>query len=111
MSIGIILSKIPWFKLLQAVPPIVRTARELMQSAQKRSAIEPVNPEDSDLFQRLRVLEENEKKQSELVQQMSEQLQVATNTLQIISTRLLAVFLLALFAFLIAVTTLILYIK
>ncbi|MBN2355959.1 hypothetical protein JXO59_07585 [candidate division KSB1 bacterium] len=111
MSIAVFLSKIPWIKLLTAVPPMVRTARDLMQSAQKAPALSASGEEGTDLHQRVAALEVREKKQSELVQKMSEQLQVTTETLQILSARLQVIFILALFSILLAVTAIILWLK
>lgn len=111
MSIGSILVKIPWTRLLAAVPPIVRTARELLQSSQKSGSAVSVTGNETDLQLRIKRLEENEKAQSELVQKITEQVRDTTETLHILSRRLLVLFWLVIFAFLLSIASLILVLQ
>lgn len=71
---------VPWLQIVQLVPSILDVSRELM----KRTKKAPPSPADStpqsapqkvdDLAARIASLEENERRQAELVAQMAEQL-------------------------------------
>lgn len=70
---------VPWLQIVQLVPSILDVSRELM----KRTKKAPSSPADStpqstpqtvdDLAARIASLEENERRQAELVAQMAEQ--------------------------------------
>lgn len=59
---------VPWMQIVQWVPSILEVSRELLN----RSRRTPATP-DSDLAARLAALEENERRQAELVNHMAEQ--------------------------------------
>ena len=67
---------LPWLQIVQLVPSILEVSRELMKrTKQAPSAAQlpgPVN--DDELAARVVSLEENERRQAELVAQMAEQL-------------------------------------
>ena len=106
MGLETILIKIPWVRLLSAVPPIVRTARELLLASHKD---QPATGDD--LGDRVRRLEVNEKIQSELVEKMTEQLQGTTESLRILSARITVLFWMAFLALLLSLTGLILVLR
>jgi len=110
MGIETILFKIPWTRLLTALPPIVRTARELLQSSHRTDDVKQTAA-GLDLQQRVSKLEKNEKIQTELMQKMTEQMQGTTETLQILSARLLVILWLVIIAFLLSATSLILVLR
>ncbi len=66
---------VPWTQLLRWAPEIITISRELMQRARKTPATtDLVHAEDrSDLTARIAALEENERRQAELVERMAEQ--------------------------------------
>jgi hypothetical protein len=105
MGLETILIKIPWMRLLSALPPLVRTARDLLQASHK-------NPSAGEnLEDRVRRLEANEKIQSELVEKITEQLQGTTESLRILSARLTVLLWMALAALLLSATGLILILR
>jgi hypothetical protein len=67
---------VPWLQIVQLVPSIVEVSRELL----KRTKREPPPQETSlpqspdELVERILTLEENERRQAELVSKMAEQL-------------------------------------
>lgn len=68
---------VPWTQIIQWVPPIVELSRDLLARARKnRAPLTPVptptNPDD--VAGRLAALEENERRQAELVNRMAEQI-------------------------------------
>jgi hypothetical protein len=67
---------VPWLQIVQLVPSILDVSRELMKrTKQAPSAAQmPVPVTDEELAARVVSLEENERRQAELVAQMAEQL-------------------------------------
>lgn len=68
---------VPWTQIIQWVPPIVELSRDLLARARKTrapltSVPPPTNPDD--FAGRLAALEENERRQAELVNRMAEQI-------------------------------------
>jgi hypothetical protein len=72
---------VPWLQIVQWVPSILEVSRELMRKTQRaRSPDLPDSPDfDAELQTRVLVLEENERRQAELVNQMAEQIAQLTN--------------------------------
>lgn len=67
---------VPWTQLLRWAPEIITISRELMQRARKTPSAETglVRADDHhDLAARIAALEENERRQAELVERMAEQ--------------------------------------
>jgi hypothetical protein len=67
---------VPWLQIVQLVPSILDVSRELMKRTKQLPPPEEVPvPQDTDeLIQRVLRLEENERRQAELVNQMAQQL-------------------------------------
>ena len=66
---------VPWLQIVQLVPSILDVSRELMKrTKQAPPAQSPAAPGDEQLAARIASLEENERRQAELVAQMAEQL-------------------------------------
>ena len=74
---------VPWLQIVQLVPSIVEVSRELL----KRTKRLPEPPDGADvpapqnvdeLVQRVLVLEDNERRQAELVNQMAQQMSILT---------------------------------
>lgn len=66
---------VPWLQIVQLVPSILDVSRELMKrTKQAPSATQGVAPHSEELAARIASLEENERRQAELVAQMAEQL-------------------------------------
>ena len=68
---------VPWLQIVQLVPSIVEVSRELLKRTKRMPAAEEVLslPQSADeLAERVIVLEENERRQAELVGQMAEQM-------------------------------------
>jgi hypothetical protein len=67
---------VPWLQIVQLVPSILDVSRELMKRTKQvpPSAQLPLAATDEELAARVVSLEENERRQAELVAQMAEQL-------------------------------------
>lgn len=67
---------VPWLQIVQLVPSIVDVSRELLRKAKRMPPpAEAIAPENIDeLASRVVTLEENERRQAELVSQMAEQM-------------------------------------
>jgi hypothetical protein len=67
---------LPWLQIVQLVPSILDVSRELMKRTKQAppSAQLPLSATDDELAARVVSLEENERRQAELVAQMAEQL-------------------------------------
>ena len=67
---------VPWLQIVQLVPSILDVSRELMKRTKQAppSAQLPVSATPDELAARVVSLEENERRQAELVAQMAEQL-------------------------------------
>ena len=79
---------LPWLQLVQLVPSIVDVSRELLKK-NRRPEIDPNVPHTTgEIEARIATLEENERKQAELVSQMAEQLAVLTKMVVELRARL-----------------------
>ncbi len=67
---------VPWLQIVQLVPSILDVSRELMKRTKQTppAAQLPVSHSYDELAARVASLEENERRQAELVAQMAEQL-------------------------------------
>lgn len=66
---------VPWLQIVQLVPSIVEVSRELLKRTKRMPPQEAALPESPDeLAQRVLTLEENERRQAELVSEMAEQM-------------------------------------
>lgn len=69
---------VPWLQIVQLVPSILDVSRELMKRTKQTSTPTPEQaleaPSYDDLAMRIASLEDNERRQAELVAQMAEQL-------------------------------------
>ncbi len=108
MGIGVILSRVPWGKVVTLLPPIIKTARELLAKSKQEEIQYPVVYEsNADLEERIHQLEENERQQAALIEKIAVQLQNFADTIQIIDTRMRTILWLALLALLFSLSTLI----
>ena len=70
---------VPWLQIVQLVPSIVDVSRELLKKTRRQqpALVDVELPRDADaaaLLARIATLEENERRQAELVNQMAEQI-------------------------------------
>ena len=67
---------VPWLQIVQLVPSILEVSRELMKRTKQAPPATPAlaAPTYDELAARVASLEENERRQAELVAQMAEQL-------------------------------------
>ena len=67
---------VPWLQIVQLVPSILDVSRELMKRTKQAPPATPAlaSPTYEELAARVASLEENERRQAELVAQMAEQL-------------------------------------
>jgi len=77
---------LPWLQIVQLVPSIVEVSRELLKKTRRSTPSAAVaDSSDADgvaaMAARIATLEENERRQAELVNQMAEQIAVLTRAL------------------------------
>lgn len=74
---------VPWLQIVQLVPSIVEVSRELLKRTKRMPEPQESSlPQTEDeLVQRVLVLEENERRQAELVSKMAEQMSNLTRAL------------------------------
>lgn len=74
---------VPWLQIVQLVPSIVDVSRELLKRTKQMPPTEAAAaPQDTDeLVRRVLRLEENERRQAELVNEMAQQLANLTRAL------------------------------
>lgn len=67
---------VPWLQIVQLVPSIVEVSRELLKRTKRLPAPEdmPAPQNVDELVQRVLVLEDNERRQAELVNEMAQQM-------------------------------------
>jgi hypothetical protein len=72
---------VPWLQIVQLVPSIVEVSRELLKRTKRMPAAEdgggdgaPIPQNVDELVERILVLEDNERRQAELVSQMAQQM-------------------------------------
>jgi hypothetical protein len=69
---------LPWLQIVQLVPSIVDVSRELLKK-NRRPEFDPNVPHTmNEVEARIAMLEDNERKQAELVSQMAEQIAIMT---------------------------------
>lgn len=105
---------VPWLQIVQLVPSILDVSRELLRRTRTTptatAAAAPIAPGDDSLALRVAQLEENERRQAELVAQMAEQIGMLSRAVTALHKRvfwltvgLAATALLALVAFIIVI--------
>jgi hypothetical protein len=108
MSIGALLTRVPWTKVITMLPPIVRTARELLARNKPEEVVYPeVYNSTEELEERIRQLEDNERQQAALIEKIAIQLQNFADSIQILDNRMRAVLWLALLSILFSLASLI----
>jgi primosomal protein N'' len=65
---------IPWMQIVKWMPSIVQVSRELMRRTERQEVTDLAHPTSNDLAERVIALEDNERRQAQLVNQMAEQL-------------------------------------
>ena len=78
---------VPWLQIVQLMPSILEVSRELLKRSRRPAGELPLPPAaapgetatDAALLARIRSLEENERRQAELVNSMAEQLAQLTS--------------------------------
>jgi hypothetical protein len=69
---------VPWLQIIQLVPSILDMSRELLKKSRQPPPVhQPHTPNDT--AERVAALEENERRQAELVAQMAEQIATLSN--------------------------------
>jgi hypothetical protein len=106
MSLGAVLTRVPWKQVITMLPSIVQTARGLLSASNRQPAI-PVALADTPQGLALRVeqLEENERIQADLVKRMAEQQQGLAEGLQFLASRITALIWIAAIAFILALAS------
>lgn len=82
---------VPWLQIVQLVPSIVEVSRELLKRTSKMappSGAAPAPHTRDELAARIAALEENERRQAELVSQMAEQLAALTRATTMLHRRM-----------------------
>lgn len=102
---------VPWLQIVQLVPSILDVSRELMKRTKQ---VPPATPalaarSDEELAARIASLEENERRQAELVAQMAEQLAGVARAVTDLHRRVLWLTAAAAVAIVLAATALALY--
>ena len=74
---------LPWLQIVQLVPSIVEVSRELLKRTKRLPAPEdaPLPQNVDELVQRVLVLEENERRQAELVNEIAQQMSNLTRAI------------------------------
>jgi hypothetical protein len=80
---------LPWLQIVQLVPSILDVSRELLRKQRALPALAPVtiDGEHTDLAARVMQLEENERRQAELINQMAEQIAQLTRAVTLMYRR------------------------
>jgi hypothetical protein len=81
---------VPWLQIVQLVPSIVEVSRELLKRTKKMPpppGTAAVPQTRDELVARIATLEENERRQAELVSQMAEQLAALTKATTMLHRR------------------------
>jgi uncharacterized sporulation protein YeaH/YhbH (DUF444 family) len=79
---------VPWLQLVQLVPSIVDVSRELLKKNKRTAAVSEAPQTPDDLHNRIATLEENERRQAELISQMADQLANLTQLIVVLRTRI-----------------------
>jgi hypothetical protein len=80
---------VPWLQIVQLVPSIVEVSRELLKRTKSSTPAAGAPQGDDELALRIIALEENERRQAELVSQMAEQLAGLTRAVTALHRRAL----------------------
>ena len=80
---------IPWMQIVKWMPSIVQVSRELMRRTQSEPPIDARTASTDQLAHRILKLEENERRQAELINQMAEQLAQLSQVLIAMRQRLI----------------------
>jgi len=74
---------VPWIQIVQLVPSILDVSRELLKRTKQMPPPEvvPLSEDNGELVERILRLEENERRQAELVNEMAQQLANLTRAL------------------------------
>lgn len=98
----------PWVQIIQWVPPIVELSRDLLQRSKRNPAV-PASAVDGNIVARVTALEENERRQAELVNHMAEhqaQLSAALVALHALARRLVTAIVIAALVIVLAIAAL-----
>ena len=82
---------VPWLKIVQLAPSIIDVSRELLKLSKKTPQppiVANTLESESELGQRIVALEENERRQAELVSQMAQQLDVLSQAVTVLHRRM-----------------------
>jgi hypothetical protein len=80
---------VPWLQIVQLVPSIVEVSRELLKRTKGSTPQAAAPQSEDDLALRIIALEENERRQAELVSQMAEQLAGVTRAVTALHRRVI----------------------
>jgi len=86
---------VPWLQIVQLVPSIVEVSRDLLKSTRRLPPAAQIESAGDDpllvnaLLPRLQALEENERRQAELISQMAEQLAGLTRAVTTLHKRVI----------------------
>jgi hypothetical protein len=74
---------VPWVQIVQWVPSILEVSRQLLQEARKKPVVTPLTGEElpAELAARIATLEQNERRQIELLHQMAEHIGEMTHAM------------------------------
>lgn len=81
---------VPWLQIVQLVPSILDVSRELLRKTRRMPAL-PVEAGSGDegALARIAMLEENERRQAELINQMAEQIAGLTRAVTVLHQRVI----------------------
>lgn len=81
---------VPWFQIVQLVPSIVEVSRDLLKRTKSTPAPKAGAPQsDVELAHRIVALEENERRQAELVSQMAQQMAALAKAATVLRQRVI----------------------
>jgi hypothetical protein len=84
---------VPWLKIVQLAPSIIDVSRELLKLTKKTPTQPPTVANtlesESELAQRIFALEENERRQAELISQMAQQMDDLSQAVTVLHRRML----------------------
>lgn len=81
---------LPWLQIVQLVPSILDVSRELLRKTRRLPAVPAdVANTDENLLARVATLEENERRQAELINQMAEQIAGLTRAVTLLHQRII----------------------
>lgn len=80
---------VPWLQIVQLVPSIVEVSRELLKKTKSTEPVAPAEATRETLLARIAALEENERKQAELVSTMADQLAALARATTVLHRRVI----------------------